>query len=337
VVALGSNVTIAGHVTGSVIGAGNSITVNGPVDGSVRVAGNTVSVGAPVGTDLLAAGSALIVNPGASIGRDLLAAGRSVTVQAPVTRNVKASAGTLTLASSVGGAVDANVSNLVIGSGASIEGPVSYVSAQDATVGSGATLQQAPRRTNPPAQSSTPWEIGGVDTLAWLRGFIGLAVFGGLLALAFPRVATTTASIAEQRWLASFGLGFGLLVGLPVVALLVFIAGVAIGGWWIGLTLFGLYGLLLVLGYVMSAQWVGLTALRLSNSRAHPAVAMLLGLFVLSLVGLIPVLGGLVGLAAVLFGVGALALSAWHGYRGEVAATTATATEGSPLPVGAAA
>ena len=330
VIAAGSNVTINGHVTGSVMAAGNAVTVNGPVDGSLRVAGNMVTLGAPVGTDVLAAGSAVTLNPVGAVGRDLLAAGSSVTVQAPVERNVKASGGTLTLAAPVGGAVDATVSNLVIGSGAAIEGPIAYVSAQPATVSPGANLEQPLQRTEPPTRSTAPWEIGGLDLLMWLRGFVGLAIFGSLLALAFPRVATTVADTGERRWLASLGLGFALLVAVPVVACLVFVIGLMIGGWWIGPMLLGLYTVLLVLAYVTFAEWVGLTALRLNKRTAHPAVAMLLGVLIVSLVGLMPVLGVLVGFAAVLFGLGALALSGWRAYR--VPAATAPAVDAPAAP-----
>ena len=331
VIAAGSNVTINGHVTGSVMAAGGALTVNGPVDGSVRVAGNRITLGAPVGTDVLVAGSAVTLNPVAEVGRDLLAAGTSMTVQAPVARNVMATGGTLTLGSSVGGAVEATVSNLVIESGASIEGPVAYVSAQPATVSPGANLQQPVQRTEPPTtRSSPPWMVGGLDIFGWLRGFVGLAIFGSLLALAFPRAATTVADTGEHRWLASLGLGFALLVALPVLALFVFIIGLLIGGWWIGPMLLGVYAMLLVVAYVAFAEWVGLTALRINKRTAHPAAAMLLGVLIVSLVGLIPVLGPLVGLAAVLLGLGALTVSGWQAYRGMTATTPVVGTPAEP-------
>jgi hypothetical protein len=47
---------------------------------------------------------------------------------------------------------------------------------------------------------------------------------------------------------------------------------------------------------------------RLGWGGYHDALALLGGLFVLTVIGLIPVVGWLVGLAAIVFGAGALAL-----------------------------
>jgi len=57
--------------------------------------GNMLTLAAPVGTDVLLAGSLVAINSPGSIGRDVLAAGNSMTLQAPVARNVKAAANTL--------------------------------------------------------------------------------------------------------------------------------------------------------------------------------------------------------------------------------------------------
>jgi hypothetical protein len=316
VIAAGSNVTIAGHVTGSVMAAGSTLAVNGPVDGSVRLAGNLVTVSAPVGADALMAGSILTVNAPGSVGRDVLAGGNAINVQAPVGRNVSAGGNTLTVGSTVGGAVNANVTDLVFGNAAVVHGPVAYVSNYDATVAAGASVPTAMHRTPPAVQPANPWDVFGVDTLALIRGFIGLAALGILLVLAFPRVAATTTATVQFHWAASLGLGFALLVGIPVLAIVVFGLGLVIGGWWIGLMLLSLYAGLAVVGYLAFAQWLGTAALRISKAQARPVWALLLGLLILGLATIIPVLGALVVFGAIVFGIGAVALSGWQKYRG---------------------
>ena len=338
VIAAGSSVTIAGHVTGSVMAAGSTLVVSGPVDGSVRLAGNQLTVSAPVGGDALLAGSILLVNGPGRVGRDVLAGGNAINLQAPVGRNVSAGGNTLTVGSTVGGAVDANVTDLVIGNGALVQGPVSYVSSHDATVAPGARVDGSIQRTSPAVKPASPWEIGGIDTLALVRGFIGLAALGILFALAFPRAVTTTAATVRYRWGASLGLGVALLVGIPVLALTLFGLGLVIGGWWIGVLLLGLYAMLTVLGYLASAEWVGLAALRLGKSLGHPVWALLVGLLILGLVTLIPVLGALVVVAAIVLGIGALALSGWQMYRGMASAAESAPVAGqAPMPLPAAA
>jgi hypothetical protein len=336
VIAAGSSVTITGHVTGSVMAAGSTLVVNGPVDGSVRLAGNQLTVSAPVGGDALLAGSILLVNGPGSVGRDMLAGGNVVNLQAPVGRNVSVAGNTLTVGSSIGGAVNASVTDLVLGNGAVVQGPVSYASNRESTLAPGARVSGAIERTAPPARAASPWEVAGIDTLAWLRGFIGVAALGILLVLAFPRAVTATAATVQYHWAASLGLGFALLVGIPVLALAVFALGLVIGGWWIGVLLLGAYALLMVLGYLAFAEWTGVEALRLSKVLAHPVWALLLGLLMLGLATLIPVLGALVVLAAIVFGMGALTLSGWHTYRGMSAAESAGVAEQAPTPMAVA-
>jgi cytoskeletal protein CcmA (bactofilin family) len=337
VIAAGSTVTINGHVTGDVIAAGNTITVAAPVGGTVRAAGNLVTISGAVAGDALAAGSILTLNTSGSIGRDVLAAGNSITLAGAVGRDLKATANTLTVSSSVGGSVQAQVSDLVLGAGAAVQGPISYMSNKDLSIAPGAQIQGLVQRTAAPTRTPNPWVIGGIDLLGLIRGFVGLAAFGIVLALLFPRATKATAETVQQQWLASLGLGFGVLVGLPVLAVLLGVVGAVIGGWWIGVMLLGAYLLLAVLGYLAFAEWVGMTAARYGNWTGHPVWSLLIGLAIVGLVTLIPFIGPLVGFVAVVLGLGAFTLTAWSAYRPAPVATglpvsTAAAT---PLPVAA--
>lgn len=328
VIAAGSTITINGHVTGDIMAAGNTVTVRGPVDGTVRAAGNVLTFASPVAGDALAVGSTINVDGSGRIGRDVLAGGSAITLQGPVGRDVKASAGTLTLSSSVGGSVQAQVSDLVLGNGAAVQGPISYASGKDLSVAPGAQTGSSVERTVRPSRTPNPWVIGGIDLLSMIRGFIGLAALGMLFALLFPRPTMSTAETVQRHWLASLGLGFGLLVGIPVLAVLVFVLGAVIGGWWIGLILLGAYFLLAVLGYLVFAVWVGMTAARLGNWQGHPLWSLLAGLAIVGLVTVIPLIGPLLGFVAVVVGLGALTVTAWSAYYG--AQTTATPLISAP-------
>lgn len=330
VIAAGTTVTINGHVTGDVMAAGTTVTVAGPVDGSVRVAGNVLTISGPVARDLLAAGSTLAVSGTGQVGRDVLAAGGTLDLLGPVGRDVKAAGETLAVSSIVGGGVQAQVANLAFGNDAAVQGPVSLVSQKDASIASGARVPGPIQRSEPPSRASNAWEIAGVNLLGLVQGFVGVAVLGAIFVLLFRR-ATLEASLTERRrWLASLGLGFGLLVGLPILAVLIFGVGLVVGGWWIGVMLLGAYGLLAVLGYIESAESVGLVAARLAKWQVHPIWDMLLGLAIVGLLTLIPVIGGIVALAAVTLGLGALTLRVWDAYRGTP--TTLEPSIGTPAP-----
>jgi len=337
VIAAASTVTVNGHVTGDVMTAGNTVLVSGPVDGSVRAAGSTLTVFSLVGGDLLAAGSNVTLNSPGAVARDVLAAGAVINLQAPVGGDVKASGGTLTIGSTVGGSVTAEVTDLVFGSGAEVAGPIAYVSSNDARVASGASTTAALQRTPPATAPAGPVQSSASNVLAFVRAFVGLAALGAVLVLIFPAAASATAGTAERRWLPSLGLGFALVAGMPLLALIVFGVGLVVGGWWIGLMLLGLYAMLLVVGYLASAEGLGVAIAHLAGWRVHPAWSLLVGLVLIGLLTAIPWVGGFVGLMAVLLGVGALALSGWAAYRRPVAAAPTIADPQPAAPLAAAA
>ena len=111
---------------------------------------------------------------------------------------------------------------------------------------------------------------------------------------------------------------------MPCAAAVLFILGVMIGGWWIGLGVIPVYFFLLATGYVIAASRVGAAVLSRSGrgSAAH-GWSLLLGLVLVGLVTAIPVLGWTVGWTVAVFGVGALAL-AWYRARRPAASAPAT-------------
>src|SRR5207247_5466670 len=85
--------------------------------------------------------------------------------------------------------------------------------------------------------------------LGWLRGLIGFFVLGVLLLLLLPRFSTRSIDTLRAEPWASLGIGAAILVVTPIVALLVFIVGLLLGGWWLGLLLIPLWILALAIGY----------------------------------------------------------------------------------------
>jgi cytoskeletal protein CcmA (bactofilin family) len=337
VIAAGNSVTITGHVTGDVVAGANTIVVNGPVDGSVRVGGNLLTLSGPVGEDVLMGGSMLSLTSAGRVGRDFIGGGNSLSVQGPVARNLKAGGGTLMVSSTVGGALEAEVTDLVLESGAVVRGPVSYTSGRDASVSAGARIEGPIQRTSPAPRPERPWAPWDFDLLGLLRGFVGLAALGAVFALLFPRATTTVGETAQRQWLGSLGLGLALLAGIPMLALLVFVVGLIVGGWWIALMLLSAYVVLAVFGYLAAAESAGSLTARLANWQLHPAWSLVLGVVVLGLLTLLPVIGPIIGFIAVVFGLGALGLAAWHAYRGTVPVPTPGLAAPVPAPVPAGA
>jgi hypothetical protein len=140
----------------------------------------------------------------------------------------------------------------------------------------------------------------------WIAASVSTLILGLLLLWIAPRAADAAFEVARTGVGPAIGWGFGLLIGLPILAViaLITIVGIPLG-----------IGLLLVLiplyaiGYTTGAWLLGR---RLVSPPRGRALSFLAGWAVLRLLALIPVLGGLVWLAATVFGLGVLVVAAWR-------------------------
>jgi len=305
-IAAGATITVSGNVSRDLIIAGGTINVTGKVGGSIRAAGGNLTLNGPVEQDVVITGGMIAIGSGATIGRDLVVAGGTTTVAAPVTRRVMMASGSLTLMNRVGGDVRGNVDHLKL-DGAQIGGNLDYTSNNQVEIVNGARIAGTTTRHTPPDRGAS----GPTNSfIGWLRALIGIVALGLLLILLLPRFSSRSIDVLRaEPWL-SLGVGAAILVITPIVAVIVFIVGLLIGGWWLGLLLIPLWILALAVGYVVSGFLLGrLVFAQLGWGRYHDALALIGGLFILAVITVIPILGWLVGLAALVFGTGALALA----------------------------
>jgi hypothetical protein len=304
VIAGGGTITLSGNVARDLIVAGGNINVTGRVGGSIIAAGGNITVNGPVAQDIVVTGGMIDIGSGATIGRDLVVAGGTATVSAPIARRVHMSSGNLTLRNRVGGDVRGRVDHLKL-DGAQIGGNLDYTSNNSVQLLNGARVSGTTTRHTPTDRGGG----AGDGFLGWLRGLIGIFALGLLLIFLLPGLSARAIDTERALPWASLGIGAAILVVTPIVALIVFVIGILIGGWWLGALLIPLWILVLAAGYAISGFLLGrLIFARLGWGRYHDALALLGGLFVLTVVGLIPVIGWLVSVAALVLGAGALAL-----------------------------
>jgi hypothetical protein len=146
-------------------------------------------------------------------------------------------------------------------------------------------------------------DIGGLFAgiagfLIWLAVTLSLLVLGALLLLIAPGAADALQARSRERLGPTIAIGIAILIVLPVIA---FIAAITL----VGLPLaIGIGLALLPLGavaYVASAYALGR---RMVEPPRHRMLAFLAGLGALRLVAFVPILGTVVGIAALVFGLG---------------------------------
>ncbi|WP_255151590.1 bactofilin family protein [Halorarius halobius] len=287
----GSIVVPEGQTVGDVEAVGGSVVVRGTVDGDLSgVAGSVVVYGTVTGNVELAAGSVTLADTGTVEGDVQVAAG-SLVVDGTVLGSVTAGAGDIVLGpdARIAGDLRYDPDAALSGNRGAVEGSIV---ADDAIVGDVSVVPEVP----------------GVVFDVW--GLVVGLVVGAVLLYGAPRFSDRVTDRAVGEPLASGGVGLFLVVVAPVVALLLVVTIVGIPLALVGAVLFGLFAWLGSLyGRLAVGAWLA-DAL----GQEGRAATLLLGFGAVFVVGLVPVLGGLVELLVALLGIGALAVVA-NGWR----------------------
>ena len=297
--AVGGTVVIAGTVTGDVQVAAGTLVITGTVAGDVSGAAGSVDIQGRVGGDVeLGAGSF-------TLGEDAVVEGR-----------LQAGAGSARLAGTVRGDAAVGAGSLVLEPTATFEGDLRYdgeLTDRGATVG-GSLIH------DPSLGDGDRRFLDGVgDVVFGVYGFLVSFVLGAVLLLAFPAGTDRVRDRVREDPLMSGLYGLVALVGVPV--LLVFVALTIIG---IPLAIVGalVFALAAWVASVLGRYAVGSWLLGYVGTENRWA-ALFVGLLAVALVGLVPVLGGLVEFVVLLLGLGALGAVSLAAFRGRRAARAA--------------
>lgn len=200
----------------------------------------------------------------------------------------------------VTGTVDEDVVALrgraIIESGARVGGDV--VSSESPQVAPGATIEGDTRTVRFSFRA-----VGLFFWFAWwVAATVSLAILGLLLLRLAPAAMAACLAVARNDVAAAAGWGLAVAIGLPIASVaMLTLVGIPLG-------LLGLLSLAILysLGYVVAALALGRSVVKEPTS---VYLSFLVGLGVLRVVGLVPVVGGLVTFLAFAFGLGAVAIA----------------------------
>ena len=253
------------------------------------------------------------VPEGEQVG-DLVVFHGSATVDGTVNGSLTAFDAPVTISGRVNGDVVVFNGRVELAESATVTGDV--VSRSEPIVAQGATIEGETRRI----QTNFNWDgFGWAGKLAWwLAVSVSTLVVGLVLLWLLGRGAPR---IVEAGWTGiGPSIGWGLLAffGLPLLGIIALVTLVGIP---LGLGVLAALGLIYALGYAAAAWILGR---RIVREPTAWILAFLAGWAILRVLALVPILGGLVGWAAAVFGLGALIVAIWRA-RTTSQATTATA------------
>jgi hypothetical protein len=159
----------------------------------------------------------------------------------------------------------------------------------------------------PTAAAETPEQAASRRGLDWLRGLIAFTIVGALMLLVAPGLKVRARTANQSLPFTRFGIGTILALDIPLVSLVMIAVGLPFGLWWVGLLGLVVFLAIAVTGYTFAAYQLGRLALdNLGNGRLGWPAALPLGVGVLTAIGLIPYVGGIITLLAVLYGMGSM-------------------------------
>ncbi len=293
---LGGSVILSAPVRKDVLAAAGSIEVRAPVGGNLRAVGARVSITAPVTGDLAVMGFS--VDDNAAHAKDILAIGDTVRLLSGSRGQVTVYGNNIYLSGTFNGDVHAQALNtLTLAPNTIIHGSLKYEASEAATIPSSAHVDGIVTYTGasflPTSQEAAAFALAGIGIFFLVR-IIGAVIVAGLFAGLF---AAFTNKVTRQVTHKPFPhtmlmllLGFGIITATPVLLLLLSITFVGLVAAFIIATA---YMFLLLIAFVYAGIISG-AILRNRFTKRNIYVTWkdaVLGMFVLMLIGIVPVFG----------------------------------------------
>jgi len=322
----GGKVVVDQPIGGDASVAGGSVDIRASVGDDVRAAGGDVSIESAVAGELFAAGGNVSVTPAAAVGRGATLYGSSVEVDGRIDGDLNVTAQKISINGEVRGNTRLVAEEIELGPQARIRGTLSYASKAELKKAAGAMIAGAvTREEDHPGQSNRPGRDGGwersVQGPYWISSaisFLALLAFAVIFLLIAPRFGDRAADrIQYSPWLA-LAVGFGSVVAIPFLALLLFVTLLGIP---LAIAVMALYPALMLAGFVIGILFIA-RLLRAAMRKPPPlSFKATLGYFAASLlltllVARVPLVGGLlIGLLSVC-GVGGCVLELYWRRKG---------------------
>lgn len=309
---LASQIFIDGEVIGDVLVAGGSVEISGNVHGNVRIIGGQVTISGTVGRNAtIVAGNTTLI-PTAKIKGSLVCTAGNADLGSSIGEGVTIVASNLRISNYIGGNVHAYVGKMRLSSKAHIEGNVEYSSDEPARIEpqaiiGGEITHKAPFLHNAMKGGWLKHLKIGSKIATILMNFLYTFFIGWFSMRIFPhKLNASLEALRHHPWKA-LSYGVALLILFPIVSLILLMT---VLGAPFALTVLALNIVSFYTAKVFTIMWAATSGLRKIGLHMRRSYSFFLCLVLYFILIEIPVIGIFVSLAAMLFGLGAGALSA---------------------------
>lgn len=314
----GGKVIVDGTINGDLLVAGGSVQVRGKITGDVRAAGGEIIVTGEIGRNFTAAGGSVNLADTATIAGNLVSGAGDLNIYSEVVGDVTAGAGNMVIGNKIGKSVYAGVEQLTIASSANVSGDINYWSQKDGRVEQGAQLSGKTIKHIP---AEAPNRRAGEDIAKFFVGLYAVykiitlisALIIGFLIIKFAPIYTqNTVDLVVGKPGNTFLVGLIALILTPIlfVVLLLTIVGIPLA-----FILLAGYLILIYFSKIIIAVVIGQKVFSISGKSASLIWALVVGLIIYAALVTIPILGWIIGLFAIIFGLGGLISERYYFYN----------------------
>jgi len=305
--AAASSITQSGNIDGSFMAAAQNIDISGQIKRSSRTFSQYLNVNSLIGQNLLAFCQRCNLKPKGYVGRDLYAFCSELNVDGEVGRNLKGSAETVTISGTVGGDINIRTEKLVVLPTGKVKGNLTYQSPYEADIQKGATLSGKTewKKTEPKKKGSAP----GRFILVRFLSFLAFLVPGLILVPIFKEQAQRIKTNLRRSPFKSLWIGFVFLVCMLMLFIISFILSFFVVGIPSAVlsfvVLLSMFYLCEIAAGLALGDW--LLAQSIRNGYVNPILALIVGLFIITILISIPYfVGSLIYLVILFLGTGAI-------------------------------
>ena len=308
---LGGQVFIDGIVNGDVLVAGGSVEISGKVTKNVRLLAGQALITGQIGENITAVTATIELSPSSSVGRNVVIISGNTDLESRVGNNVRLYSSSVRISDGIRGKVMAYVGQLRLTSKVIIGGTLEYWSNKNALIDPNAKVKGG--ITHHPSffyeffhsKLLKGLKIGS-KLAALLMNFFYSFIIGLVMLRYFSHRVERTIATLNSKPVQSLVAGIVLLFLLPItmLVLIITILGVPFALALLSLTVVGLYT-----AKVFSILWLSTHIFRKLEFKKHRRLYFSFGLISYFILTIIPYLGPVVTVAALLFGIGGAALS----------------------------
>lgn len=305
---MGKNLLIVGNnikaetnaADGLVLAFGNTLDLASESEYGV-VAANTVNYAGKTARDLFIAGNYVTLREEAKIGRDVYTASDTLIVETDLDGDLSATASTVELRDvEIAGNVNLSADRIEFKGNVKIAGALTYN--ETARVSGIERVTYGSLEAYEVAEVDPATQIV-VSIYSKIMSIAALFIVMTLICAIYPKLHEKVATETDVNHFGiDLALGLGVLIVVPVVALLAFVSFVVAP---LGIVALALYAVMIYLSQGFAGLWLGhLIMEKVFKAKGNIFAEAFIGVLVLGLLALIPYIGTITGFLGLLLGLG---------------------------------